>query len=919
MLTELVNWSTKVLAVVAVAAVTSALTVTPDSIPFDKHDIGTTTSKKLTLTNASEAAVDISLQISGKNPEDFSWRSACLKHLPPKGQCEITALFRPFPLNPVAEVRSATMEVSDGATPKQILLSGSAFENLSASPASLEFKDQPGNASSTQKVELTNYSVSQVSGIDVAVTGDFTEDHSGCGSISPGKACTLYVNYSPKQSGAPTGSLTVTGNLTDGRKLTRVVMLYAATPVRAGAARGWSRWVLPIVGLVYFLALVLVRWNMIAKPARAQIVAEIEVTRSWVNAETAAIPDSKDKKARIDEIHRLLSEALYPFTTKRSFVAGQQAPAKQPPYPLLPTRILSAMFWTQGWELAGRTLAHEADLELIALLPIERVRARLEIAAQELRELDTPVALALSDRIHESLASGEALILEQARQLLQQLQMVLKPLSAPEAARQAWLADLQIRSLTALQQLTDWIHKNTSAVGTLEDCQSRLRAFQDTAKACQDLAADLGRVSTLPNNSDPLNELLERISVFAQELAKTIQAINALLANEHTVLEDCKTTLDSLGTVGTNAEKLAEELKKAALPDRAASYQALLGLGKSQVNLVAAMKQASLPSPSVSLLQDLIVALQQQTELIQELAPDIATCRAVVLRLSLLPRLSPDLITRIISAVSGESSLLDRWRALLVEAAGLLYYNADNSYFQLGAWHNKLMWLVGCALLLMAGLGLTLHNAILFLVGAVGGLLSRLQRTVDSSDIATYFGANWGALFLSPLTGALSAWSGILLIILAVKLHILGAALSLDWHNPAEPTALAIAILFGFSERWFDGLAGQLQGKIAPAPSLAAAPAVASPKPLITSVTPSSGVIGKEIKLTVRGANFQSGATVTLTDDAGKPAAAKMEYKDSNTVIVTWTPTGTKDFSATLSISNPDKQSATIPLSVKSA
>jgi hypothetical protein len=118
---------------------------------------------------------------------------------------------------------------------------------------------------------LTNYSVSQLNGIDVAVMGDFTEDHSGCVNISPGKACTLYITYSPKQSGAPAGSMTIAGNLADARKLTRVVMLYIPAP--DSEALTGSRWVLPIVGVVYFLTLVVVRWNMIAKPARAQIVA----------------------------------------------------------------------------------------------------------------------------------------------------------------------------------------------------------------------------------------------------------------------------------------------------------------------------------------------------------------------------------------------------------------------------------------------------------------------------------------------------------------------------------------------------------------------------------------------------------------------------------------------------------------------
>jgi hypothetical protein len=49
---------------------------------------------------------------------------------------------------------------------------------------------------------------------------------------------------------------------------------------------------------------------------------------------------------------------------------------------------------------------------------------------------------------------------------------------------------------------------------------------------------------------------------------------------------------------------------------------------------------------------------------------------------------------------------------------------------------------------------------------------------MDASDVANDYGAPWGVLFLSPPSGALSAWGGILLIILAVKFNILGAALN---------------------------------------------------------------------------------------------------------------------------------------------
>jgi hypothetical protein len=154
-----------------------------------------------------------------------------------------------------------------------------------------------------------------------------------------------------------------------------------------------------------------------------------------------------------------------------------------------------------------------------------------------------------------------------------------------------------------------------------------------------------------------------------------------------------------------------------------------------------------------------------------------------------------------------------------------------------------------------------------------------------------------------------------------VKFNILGTALNVDWCNPFEPGTLAVALLFGFLERLFDSFAGQLQDKLlksipASPASAATTPVPAVPLPKITSMSPSSASIGKEIKLTIRGANFQPGATANVTDDGGKAIPAKLEFKDATTVVATCTPSGAKAYSATLAIANPDKQIATAKFDV---
>ena len=928
----------------------SAPPVSPTAMYFGDHDTGTATAQTLAATNIGDGYVNLSVRISGSSagdtPGDFSWNSTCLNKVPPKGSCEITALFNPVTIGKdkgEGEVRSATLTVTNDKDEHwYVSLEGRAFQNLHISPTVLEFENQIGNtASAARTVRLINYTDSAVNSITVTATGDFTENHAGCATpIAPGGSCGILVAFSPKQAGDTSGSLTVTSNLSNLGSLPRVISLYGLGLSRCKVPKfslrdSGSQLVLIISGL-YFLGLVLVRWHMIAKPVRALLVAEIEAVRSRAVAETADLPDSPGLNERLARIHFLLDEAVYPFKYKRFPInpaeQGRRKPVLQnsPAWYPWSTRVFNALFWTRGQELASWNLAHEAELQLVALLPVERVRARLETAEQQLRKINTPLALALADRARESLASGEALILERARQLLQQLKSLVKPLSVPDVARQVWLAGLQQRLLNSLQQFGDWLQQNTGPAATLEDCRSRIQRFLKTAAAYQGLATDLAQLPGLPNVPPQSRNLLQGITPFLTQLVTAIQTIQVQISDPTLKLETCNNTLSSLAEFRSDAEKLVDELKNAAAPDQAKAYQTLLDLCKSQSTLVNMMTQATTPSPGVALLRDVLAALQQQNELIQKItqadaidgAADLGDCRDFVLQLAAAPPLSPDLMSRIDSALLGEvPAPLGRWRALLAEALSLIYEDTDTGFYKLASWHNKMMWLVGCALLFMFALAVTLGNAVLLLVGAVGGLLSRLTRTTTAADVANDYGATWGSLFLSPLTGALSAWGGILLIILGVKLNILGTALNLDWCNPYEPVALAIALLFGFLERLFDSVTGQIQDKLlkstpsSPAPATTP-PAPVSPAPKIASLSPSSATIGKEIQLTVRGANFQPGATATVTKDTGEAVPAKLDFNDATAVIVTCTPSGGKAFTATLTIANPDKQVATTKFDV---
>jgi hypothetical protein len=157
---------------------------------------------------------------------------------------------------------------------------------------------------------------------------------------------------------------------------------------------------------------------------------------------------------------------------------------------------------------------------------------------------------------------------------------------------------------------------------------------------------------------------------------------------------------------------------------------------------------------------------------------------------------------------------LERLRALLAEALSAWYDQEYNSYADLVSWQNKTSWLVGCCLLLIVVLtGAFPNQSILFLVGAAGGLLSRLSRSLNRKEAPTDYGASWTTLFLSPVAGALGAWVGVLVASLAAKLNILGGAWGVGWSDAFEPTVLAVALAFGFSERLLDSVFDKLDEK----------------------------------------------------------------------------------------------------------
>lgn len=123
---------------------------------------------------------------------------------------------------------------------------------------------------------------------------------------------------------------------------------------------------------------------------------------------------------------------------------------------------------------------------------------------------------------------------------------------------------------------------------------------------------------------------------------------------------------------------------------------------------------------------------------------------------------------------------------------------------------NKTVWLILIGLLLITELVL-LGNWLVLLAGAVGGLLSRLQRMVTSRAVSTDYGAYWVSIFLSPMVGSLAAWTGLLLVAMLQGSNVL-THMDINFQSPTN-AVLGLAILFGVSERFLDNVMKQVETK----------------------------------------------------------------------------------------------------------
>lgn len=144
-------------------------------------------------------------------------------------------------------------------------------------------------------------------------------------------------------------------------------------------------------------------------------------------------------------------------------------------------------------------------------------------------------------------------------------------------------------------------------------------------------------------------------------------------------------------------------------------------------------------------------------------------------------------------------------RSTLVELLAEVYNARDAKYAQLSSLYNKAFWLTAAALLPLSVL-VVLGYGVVLVAGAIGGLISRLQKIVYAEGLPTAYGSSWVPLFCAPLLGALAAWGGLHLLTVLQSLQVIDLRelipdpAAVAALRPAAPV-VGVAVLLGLSER----------------------------------------------------------------------------------------------------------------------
>lgn len=206
----------------------SALNVNPSSINFGTLQLGTITTRTVTLANSGTSGISISGPllsiVKGGNSEEFVEVNLCPKSLAAGKQCTIAVS---FVAGPFYTPQSATLSINDSApgSPQMVPLSATVINpQASIRPGCLNFGTQKVKTSAVQTVMLSNPGATPLSITGITISGANASDFlltpgSTCGSsLAAGKSCPINVTFTPSATGARSATLTVADNALSGKQ-----------------------------------------------------------------------------------------------------------------------------------------------------------------------------------------------------------------------------------------------------------------------------------------------------------------------------------------------------------------------------------------------------------------------------------------------------------------------------------------------------------------------------------------------------------------------------------------------------------------------------------------------------------------------------------------------------------------------------
>jgi len=174
-------------------------------------------------------------------------------------------------------------------------------------------------------------------------------------------------------------------------------------------------------------------------------------------------------------------------------------------------------------------------------------------------------------------------------------------------------------------------------------------------------------------------------------------------------------------------------------------------------------------------------------------------------------------VGRIDAALKATPALTPAARAALLREAEIFRHNlSDSKYEDLASLLGKAVWLTVVALGIAVGLAVFFDRESFLLLGAAGGLISRLSRVLQRRPTASDYGAEWSTLILSPAAGALAGWVGVAITVALASepFNVFTDKFAKPWDDATLPLGLLVAFVFGFSERLFNRLLDVAQTQV---------------------------------------------------------------------------------------------------------